>query len=254
MQKKIVSALERIEKDHWVRIILSSESGSRAWGFPSNDSDYDVRFIYVHNRDWYLTIAEKRDVIELPVDDELDVNGWDLKKTLQLMRKSNSPLMEWLSSPIQYKVWPEAYSRLAELSKLSFMPETSCHHYLSMAKRSIEQVDGHKRVKLKTYMYAIRSILCCQWIIAKSEQPPMRIENILAEFTDDQIFKDKVIQLIDKKKENPEKYKVERSEIIEDYVQANICELQAKIPGNPPRPKIELFDNSFRSIIENSGI
>ena len=89
MNEIIVKALDRIEKDHNVKIILASESGSRAWGFPSNDSDYDVRFIYVNKKEWYLSIADKRDVIELPVDDVLDVNGWDLKKSLQLMRKSN---------------------------------------------------------------------------------------------------------------------------------------------------------------------
>jgi predicted nucleotidyltransferase len=98
MQDKIISELDSIEKTRDVKIILASESGSRAWGFPSNDSDYDVRFIYVNKKDWYLTIAERRDVIELPVDGVLDINGWDLRKSLQLMKKSNSPLLEWLSS------------------------------------------------------------------------------------------------------------------------------------------------------------
>lgn len=254
MKKIIVKALDRIEKEYNVKIILASESGSRAWGFPSSDSDYDVRFIYVNKMDWYLTIADKRDVIELPVDDVLDVNGWDLKKSLQLMRKSNSPLLEWLSSPIQYLVWPEAFGRLIKLSKMAFLPETSCHHYLSMAKKSVEQFKGNGRVRLKTYMYAIRPTLYCEWIIKKMEQPPMHIDNLLAEVTDDLEFKDQVTQLIAQKKAHKEKYTVKRSEIIENYINNKIIELQGNILGNPPKMGMDVFDDAFRSILEDGNL
>lgn len=253
MKKIIVKALNRIEKEYNVTIILASESGSRAWGFPSSDSDYDVRFIYVNKKDWYLSIADKKDVIELPLDDELDVNGWDLKKSLQLMRKSNSPLLEWLGSPIQYHVWPAAFDRLVALSKMAFMPATSCHHYLSMAKRSVVQLKGDGRVGLKTYMYAIRTTLCCQWIIEKMAQPPMHIDNLLAEITDDLHFKDQVKQLIAQKKAHTEKYTVKRSEVIESYINKKIIELQDNIPDNPPKPGMEMFDDVLRSILEDSN-
>ena len=149
MEQKIIKKLENIEKEYDVKIILASESGSRAWGFPSNDSDYDVRFIYVNKKDWYLSIAERRDVIELPIDSVLDINGWDLRKSLQLMRKSNSPLLEWMNSPIQYCVWRSAFHRMYNLSKIAFMPETSCHHYLSMSKANISKFQIDERVKLK---------------------------------------------------------------------------------------------------------
>jgi hypothetical protein len=181
MRDKIDNELNTIEKSHDVKIILASESGSRGWGFPSCDSDYDVRFIYVNKMDWYLTIAEKRDVIELPIDNLLDINGWDLRKALQLMRRSNSPLFEWLCSPIRYRVWEKAVIKLEDLSKISFMPETSCYHYLSMVKKYIEEIEENEKVKLKTYMYAIRSVLCCKWIVAKLTQPPMNIFDLLAE-------------------------------------------------------------------------
>jgi predicted nucleotidyltransferase len=253
MNTIIVKTLDRIEKDYNVRIILASESGSRAWGFPSSDSDYDVRFIYVNQKDWYLSIAEKRDVIELPVDEVLDVNGWDLKKSLQLMRKSNSPLLEWLSSPIQYHVWPEAFDRLIALSKMAFMPETSCHHYLSMAKKKVEQIKGNARVRLKTYMYAIRSALCCEWIINNKEQPPMHIDHLLDEITDDLQFKDQVNQLIAQKKVQTEKFTVKRSEVIENYINKKIIELQDNIPDNPLKLGMDVFDDAFRSILEDSN-
>src|SRR6266540_6264764 len=116
MIEKISEALNDVENEHNIRIIYACESGSRAWGFASLDSDFDVRFIYVHSRDWYLSIAEKRDVIELPADDLLDVNGWDIRKTLRLLRRSNSPLMEWLISPIKYLCMDSAFNPLLALS------------------------------------------------------------------------------------------------------------------------------------------
>src|SRR5437879_13444130 len=100
MNNQISDELLAIEERERVRILYACESGSRAWGFPSADSDYDVRFIYVHRPEWYLSVFEKRDVIERPLKDCLDLSGWDIKKALQLLRKSNAPLLEWLGSPI----------------------------------------------------------------------------------------------------------------------------------------------------------
>jgi uncharacterized protein len=100
MKSRILKDLIEIEKNNGVKVIYACESGNRAWGFASEDSDYDVRFIYVHSKYWYLTIAEKKVVIEIPFDGEPDINGWDIRKSLKLLRKSNSPLLEWLSSPI----------------------------------------------------------------------------------------------------------------------------------------------------------
>ena len=104
MRQIILRELANLEKEHQVKILFACESGSRAWGFPSQDSDYDVRFIYLHPQDWYLSIEveRKRDVIELPISDDLDITGWDLRKALQLFKKTNPPLLEWLGSPIIY--------------------------------------------------------------------------------------------------------------------------------------------------------
>ena len=118
MQDLILSELNRIEQDYHVQILFACESGSRAWGFPSSDSDYDVRFVYIRPTDWYLAIdvERKRDVIELPIDDSLDISGWDLRKALQLYYKSNPPLLEWLGSPIIYQ---EKYTVAQQLRNLA---------------------------------------------------------------------------------------------------------------------------------------
>ena len=101
--QRVENALTQVELDRKVRVLFAVESGSCAWGFASRDSDYDVRFLYVHQRDWYLSVENRRDVIELPLSDELDVSGWELRKALRLLRKSNPPLLEWLKSPIVYR-------------------------------------------------------------------------------------------------------------------------------------------------------
>ncbi len=103
MRKKIKEQLRRIEDAENIKILLAVESGSRAWGFASPDSDYDVRFVYIRSLEDYLRLDATRDVIELPIDDVLDINGWDLQKTLRLLHKSNPTLFEWFSSPIVYK-------------------------------------------------------------------------------------------------------------------------------------------------------
>jgi predicted nucleotidyltransferase len=105
VKEEILSRIIEIEDEEGVRIFFACESGSRAWGFPSSDSDYDVRFLYLHPTEWYLSVnlEHKRDVIERPISGDLDINGWDLRKALILLRKGNPPLMEWLGSPIIYR-------------------------------------------------------------------------------------------------------------------------------------------------------
>jgi len=100
----IMSELRSIETREDVRILFAIESGSRAWGFASPDSDFDVRFVYVRRQDWYLSLTPGRDVIELPLVGDDDINGWDIRKALNLALKPNPVLLEWLSSPVQY-IW-----------------------------------------------------------------------------------------------------------------------------------------------------
>ena len=134
MKDKILNILDEIEKKEKIKILHAVESGSRAWGFESNDSDYDVRFIYVRPLDCYLSIEEKRDVIEYSESNSLDISGWDIKKALQLFNSSNPPLYEWLTSPITYIEKEGFAERLRDLIAI-FYSRTSClYHYLHMAK------------------------------------------------------------------------------------------------------------------------
>jgi predicted nucleotidyltransferase len=250
MKNRILKELENIEKTHGVKIIYACESGSRAWGFASKDSDYDVRFIYMHPNDWYLSIAEKRDVIEIPANVEFDITGWDIRKSLRLLRKSNSPLLEWLSSPIVYKNVEAAVIPFFELSKRAFLPESSCHHYLSMARSSIVKFQNEQDVKIKTYLYAARTILCCRWIIERMNQPPMLIQDLLKEFLPTGKIRKFIDKLIDLKGNDSESAKIKRSVNFEDYVNEKFNILDAKIPKNPSKIPIKEFDSVFKDILE----
>ncbi|TYP68344.1 nucleotidyltransferase domain-containing protein [Paenibacillus methanolicus] len=175
-ESSILEALRNIESEEGVRILYACESGSRAWGFPSRDSDYDVRFIYVRPFDEYLSIDDKRDVIERPINDLLDINGWDLRKALRLFRKSNPPLLEWLQSPIPYMEQTSAVARIRSMSPLAFSPKSCMYHYLSMAKGNFREYLQGEEVRLKKYFYVLRPIFACGWIEEKGTMPPIAFD------------------------------------------------------------------------------
>jgi uncharacterized protein len=195
--------LNAIEREEAVRILLAVESGSRAWGFPSSDSDYDVGFLYVRPIEAYLAVTPLRDVIERPIDATLDVNGWDLRKALQLMLRSNAALIEWLRSPVRYRNWDRA-DELVTLACSAASLTALTYHYQHQARRSFEAVDDQNSVRLKSYCYALRSALAIAWIRQRGEAPPMAIGALFAGLTLPQALVQPVRQLIAHKLESVE--------------------------------------------------
>ncbi len=250
MKSEILKHLDQIETDHRVRIILACESGSRAWGFPSKDSDYDVRFIYVRTKNDYLSIAGQRDVIELPINNELDINGWDLKKALWLMRQSNAPLLEWLSSPIQYLTLNQAVDPMVELAEKTFIPRACFHHYLSMAKSFMNGLLHQDHVKAKTYMYALRPVLCCQWIVKSSTRPPMLMDELVSLFLSGNRLEQAIRHLIRDKQSQPEAYMVKRDPLLDGYLKQQVSALEKQAPEGTEKLSIEAFDHVFRGILD----
>lgn len=179
VKQQILEALERIEQEENVRILYACESGSRAWGFPSKDSDYDVRFIYIRPMDWYLSIFEKRDVIERPISDMLDINGWDLRKALNLFRKSNPPLLEWLQSPIVYRENHAIAEQIRRISPSMYSSKSCMYHYLHMAKGNYRDYLQGDQVKIKKYFYVLRPILACAWIEKHHTMPPIEFDRLV---------------------------------------------------------------------------
>ena len=173
MLPRIQTALRQLEATHGICILYACESGSRAWGFPSPDSDFDVRFIYCHPADWYLALDEGPDTLNFPVDDELDLAGWELRKALRLLRGSNASLFEWLQSPIVYYEALDFRARLAPLFSATFNLKAGLHHYLGQLRRGVEEDLISSDVRLKRLFYALRSALAARWIRERHTVPPM---------------------------------------------------------------------------------
>ncbi len=178
MRDAIAAAITSIEREHDVRVLYAAESGSRAWGFASPDSDWDVRFIYVHRRDWYLSIGEPRDVVEAMLPGDLDLAGWDLRKTLRLYLRGNYALNEWLDSSIVYAERGDLASELRRLLPVAFRAPGGYHHYLRMAQGVHAEHLVEDSVRLKKVFYVLRPLLACRWIRATGTQPPTAFEKL----------------------------------------------------------------------------
>lgn len=199
MRVQILECLSRLEAEHDVKVLFACESGSRGWGFASPDSDYDVRFIYVNRLSWYLTVEQQRDVIEQPISGDLDVNGWDLRKTLQLLRQSNPTLLEWLRSPIVYREETETAARLRVLATAGFSPVRGYHHYVSMAKKNFREHLRGETVRYKKYLYVLRPLLAARWIRAGRGAPPMRFAELAAATLQDKALLAEINHLLEVK-------------------------------------------------------
>ncbi len=180
MNDRVISALCDLESEFDVRVLLAVESGSRAWGFASPDSDYDVRFVYAHRRDWYLTVDEPRDVIEKMLPGDLDVSGWELRKTLRLFAKCNLALNEWIGSPIVYTGEPRFHDAIAALLPSYFNPIAGMHHYRRMAQAALEENLVADRIAIKKLFYILRPLLACRWIVRTNSQPPTEFAQLVA--------------------------------------------------------------------------
>lgn len=215
MKEKILQKLKEIEIQKDVEILFAVESGSRAWGFASPDSDYDIRFIYKHKPEYYLSLWEKTDVIEFMTEDDLDGSGWDLRKSVKLLAKSNAPLIEWLFSPIVYFQNDVFVKQMQDLAVECFSPIAVLHHYLGTTKNFME-VCEMEEVKLKSYFYALRTALAGKWIIEKNTFPPVDFADLLP--IAPQNIQDKIIELQNIKANQDEKYLHPKEVLITDFL------------------------------------
>lgn len=231
MRETILSKLNEIENRENVKILLAVESGSRAWGFASPDSDYDVRFIYVRPKEDYLRVEKTRDVIELPIEGELDINGWDLDKTLRLLRASNPTLFEWFSSPIVYRETAFAQEFRSFMQRY-FSSKRGLSHYLSMASSNYREYLKGDTVKAKKYFYVLRPVLACRWILDKGTPPPMLFSELMDEELDSAILPD-VNRLLDLKMNAPEIKTIPKIDSINRYLDSSIEEVRSRIVQLP---------------------
>lgn len=250
MEALIKEKLHEIELRENCRILLAVESGSRAWGFASPDSDYDVRFIYARPKEYYLKLERVRDVIEVPISDELDINGWDVDKTLKLLHKSNPTVFEWFSSPIVYKTTPFA-AQFKPVMLRYFSSKSGLWHYLHMAEGNYREYLKGDIVKAKKYFYVLRPILACRWILEMGTPPPM----LFSELAESQLpgdLEETVQELLDLKINSPEVRMIPKINILNEYLDRSIAEVKERIgqyPGETVQDWEEL-DKLFLSVLE----
>lgn len=248
-QTTIQSALDELAQRHAITVLWACESGSRAWDFASTDSDWDVRLIYVHSRDWYLSVHEGRDVVELPIDAGLDLGGWDLRKSLRLLDKANSALQEWLISPVIYRETEPAHW-LRTLAAEGFQPLSACHHYAALARRALVDIDASQEVKLKRYCYALRAVLCCHWVVKHHAQPPLPIGQLLADLLPDGDLRGTVDDLLRAKMAGTEGSTTPRLPALDAYLHGELARLEPCFPANPPKLPHQRLDEAFRAILD----
>lgn len=223
VRAEIISRIEKAEREHNVRVLYAVESGSRAWGFESKNSDYDVRFIYAHSQDWYLSIdvEDKRDVIEYPIVDEIDINGWDVRKALRLYRKSNPALIEWLQSPIVYRCDGRFAPEARELMVNTFSVQKNIYHYLHMARGNYRGYLKKEEVPLKKYLYVLRPLLAIRWLERFAQPAPIEFER-LQEMVDDSALNKAIDCLLYRKRNSTEKTVVPAIPVLNQFIESEL--------------------------------
>lgn len=243
--------LREIENEYNVKVLLAVESGSRAWGFASPDSDFDVRFIYKRPRNEYLKLNQTRDVIEIPIDDIWDVNGWDLDKTLRLLYKSNPTLYEWLNSPICY-CRTDFCDKVTPLMKEYFSVKNTMYHYLNTARSNMKNYLLGEEVKPKKYFYALRPLLACHWVMENKTPPPVLFD-ALAEAMLPGSLRSAVDHLLDIKLNTPEKAEIKPISEINFFLKEGIARFDELIKNLPQENNCgwDMMNEFFISEIED---
>lgn len=252
MTEKIIKKLKEIETVENVKILLAVESGSRAWGFESPDSDYDVRFIYTRPLDEYLRLDSQKDIIEWQLDDVLDINGWDLNKSLIQFRKGNATLFEWSNSPICYLLTPE-WDTIYNVAKSYFSAKAGIYHYYGTAKNTFSSYLQDEKVKYKKYFYALRPLLACKYIEEYNCPPPVLFDELLKLNLPDAL-RNGIDELLKIKKVTDEKDLNPQIPVIYEFIK-NELEIQkehAETHADDHNKNWELLNTVFINIVNGS--
>lgn len=256
VKKEIMHRLRQAEKEHDVSVVYACESGSRAWGFASPDSDYDVRFLYVRNENWYLSfdVEKRRDVIEYPIVDEIDCGGWDVRKALYLFTRTNGALLEWLNSPINYIEKGDFSSSLREIITRHVNSIALCYHYSHMAKGNAREFLFQDKVRLKKYFYVLRPLLAIRYIEAGLGVPPVEFEKLVHCVAPEEI-KPGIDRLLTLKRKTPELGMGNKIPEINTFIEEDLATHGSRFTGQG-RPDVlskkELFltlNNLFRKTV-----
>jgi predicted nucleotidyltransferase len=249
VRREIEARLRAIEAAHGVRILYACESGSRGWGFASPDSDYDVRFLYVQPLSWYLRVSPERDVIELPISATLDINGWELRKALGLLKKGNATLIEWLDSPVTYRRDDRFLSAIGAAARETWQPWRSIHHYVHMARGNYHEYLKGARVRYKKYLYVLRPLLAVLWIEAQRGTVPMRFQVLVDELVADPALRQAIAELLEYKRASVETEYGPLVPVLDDFITTQLARLDDFTLPSPARIDFSILDELLRETI-----
>jgi len=245
----IIDRLQAVEREKNVAILYAIESGSRAWGFPSADSDYDVRFIYTRCKEDYLSIADPPDTLDFAVEGDLDVSGWDIRKTLRQIKRSNAVVFEWLQSPIVYRERSGFRESLLETAAAFYSPRAALHHYLGIYKNYTEALSPDGDVKIKKLFYLLRTLFAAFWAHEKDGPPPMTFSELENALPDPGSFSSFTAPLIEKKAVTAESNSIRIPAELKERIKrfSTVCLEPKDFRG--PEAEAGLLDDFFRKTI-----
>lgn len=255
VREEILRRIRHAEDEHDVKVLLAIESGSRAWGFESPNSDYDARFIYVHRRDWYLSVGleEQRDVIEYPIVDDIDLNGWDLRKALRLFWKSNPAFVEWVQSPIVYAQHGDFAAQARALLPVVYSCVSGVHHYRNMAKTNYRGYLRGDEVPLKKYFYVLRPLLSVRWLERYGKAAPIEFDKLLHLLDDQPALLADIRALLDRKRAAPELGRSAPVSSINDFIEAELERLEQFHSQVQPRGDVlPSLNDVFRACLQSA--
>lgn len=249
MRETILRELQDMEQACGVRVLYSVESGSRAWGMASDDSDYDVRFVYVRPLEDYLRLEKLKDTIEWKLDEVLDITGWDITKFLQLMRASNPTAFEWVSSPIVYREEAE-FASIRSVAGGCFSPVASAFHYQGIARENLKLVAGKPNANVKKYLYAIRAVLASRWVLDEKTPAPMLFSDLIASKLEAELAQT-VDGLLAAKAAGDEHCEIAPMPELEAWIEHEVETLASRARNTEPPEKVDwpVLDDIFRSIV-----
>lgn len=255
IRTEILRRMRAAEEEHGVRVLLAVESGSRAWGFASPNSDFDARFIYAHPKDWYLSVGleEQRDVIEYKIVDDIDLNGWDVRKALRLFWKSNPAIIEWIQSPIIYHQEGCFAEQVRALLNEVYSCERGVYHYRSMAKTNFRGYLKGDLVPLKKYFYVLRPLLAVRWLERYQTAAPIEFQKLLHLLDDQPTLLQEIDKLLEQKKVTPELGLQPAVPVINAFIEEELARLALYVPPKPQRGEVlGTLNQLFHRVLQES--
>lgn len=249
---EILEHLRALERQHGFRVLYACESGSRAWGFASEDSDYDVRFIYVHRPEWYLSMRQRSDTVSLFADETLDLAGWDLRKALGLFARSNGALLEWLHSSICYVEHPDLVPLWRTIVPDVLNPRALAAHYLGMAWKHWLVLREKESATMKKYLYILRTVSAARWVLSRKSVPPVEFVKLLNGAVEDDVIRSYCNAMTIEKASANESCSVPREVVVDQWLEIQfktLRELNADLPSRPI--DYDIIDAYFRHVLQD---